>query len=64
MINWIILGLGNPGEKFENTRHNISWWALDIISNLYLYPSDNSDHTVKETILPDLIMEKRDENYY
>jgi len=33
MINWIILGLGNPGEKFENTRHNISWWALDIISN-------------------------------
>ena len=33
MINWFILGLGNPGEKFENTRHNISWWALDIISN-------------------------------
>ena len=33
MTNWIILGLGNPGEKFENTRHNISWWALDIISN-------------------------------
>ena len=33
MINWIILGLGNPGEKFENTRHNISWWVLDILSN-------------------------------
>ena len=33
MINWIILGLGNHGEKFENTRHNISWWVLDILSN-------------------------------
>ena len=33
MKNWIILGLGNPGEKFENTRHNISWWVLDILSN-------------------------------
>ena len=33
MINWIILGLGNPGEKFKNTRHNISWWVLDILSN-------------------------------
>jgi PTH1 family peptidyl-tRNA hydrolase len=33
MINWIILGLGNPGKKFENTRHNISWWVLDILSN-------------------------------
>ncbi len=33
MINWIILGLGNPGKKFENTRHNISWRVLDILSN-------------------------------
>ena len=33
MTNWIILGLGNPGEKFENTRHNISWRVLDILSN-------------------------------
>ncbi len=25
----IIVGLGNPGEKFSNTRHNIGWMALD-----------------------------------
>nr|MDA3802868.1 aminoacyl-tRNA hydrolase [Patescibacteria group bacterium] len=25
----IIVALGNPGEKFKNTRHNIAWLALD-----------------------------------
>lgn len=25
----VIVALGNPGEKYENTRHNIGWLALD-----------------------------------
>lgn len=25
----IIIGLGNPGKKFENTRHNVGFMALD-----------------------------------
>lgn len=28
-IEWIIAGLGNPGPKFEGTRHNIGFNALD-----------------------------------
>jgi len=35
--------------------------SLDIISNLSLYPGDGMHNLAKETILPDLIMEKRDD---
>jgi PTH1 family peptidyl-tRNA hydrolase len=27
----IIIGLGNPGEQYKNTRHNIGWLALDSL---------------------------------
>ncbi len=29
---YIIAGLGNPGSKYENTRHNIGWLALDELA--------------------------------
>jgi PTH1 family peptidyl-tRNA hydrolase len=28
----IIVGLGNPGEQYKNTRHNAGWMALDYMS--------------------------------
>lgn len=32
-IEYIIVGLGNPGEKYENTRHNAGFIALDTIAD-------------------------------
>lgn len=29
----LVVGLGNPGKEFENTRHNIGYMFLDYITN-------------------------------
>lgn len=29
----LIVGLGNPGQKYDNTRHNAGFWALDAIAS-------------------------------
>ena len=29
----IIVGLGNPGAKYEKSRHNIGWMAVDELAS-------------------------------
>ncbi|MGV3665996.1 MAG: aminoacyl-tRNA hydrolase [Leptospira bouyouniensis] len=35
MIHFLVVGLGNPGEKYKNTRHNIGFMILDVLANQF-----------------------------
>jgi len=32
---FLIVGLGNPGKEYQNTRHNIGFDAIDVIAKKY-----------------------------
>ena len=37
----LIVGLGNPGKKYEGTRHNMCFMTVDVISDLSQIDVDN-----------------------
>lgn len=36
---WLLVGLGNPGDKYKNNRHNIGFMVVDAIADDYGFPA-------------------------
>jgi PTH1 family peptidyl-tRNA hydrolase len=38
-----IVGLGNPGKEYERTRHNVGWWVVDHLADVWHFDGWKKD---------------------
>ena len=37
---YVVAGLGNPGDKYRKTRHNVGFFVIDALSSAHAIPLD------------------------
>ncbi len=57
--NVLIIGLGNPGEEYKNTRHNIGFTALDLFAKNNDFPAWTEKKDLKCLITSTNLGDKR-----
>ncbi|HEX6942552.1 MAG TPA: aminoacyl-tRNA hydrolase [Gemmatimonadaceae bacterium] len=39
----LIVGLGNPGKEYVDTRHNVGWWVVDHLAGVWRFDGWRKD---------------------
>jgi PTH1 family peptidyl-tRNA hydrolase len=39
----LIVGLGNPGKTYADTRHNVGWWVIDHLAGVWRFDGWRKD---------------------
>ena len=45
----VIVGLGNPGKEYERTRHNVGWWVIDHLADVWHFDGWRRDGDARVT---------------